>query len=290
MKDNPSLTPGFQVRRCGALLSRETVLHFRAFIHRFYNRHGRDFPWRKTRDPYRILVSEVMLQQTQVDRVSKKYGPFLERFPDIHTLDDAPLQEVLGEWRGLGYNRRCVALKRSARVIVEQHGGRVPDRIEDLLALPGVGPATAAGVLCFAFNTPAPYLETNIRNTFIHLFFQDRDEVHDREILPLLEQSMDRENPREWFYALMDYGVVLKKKVGGLNDRSSHYVKQPTFEGSDRQLRGRILALLLERPLLTEQEVRTALSEGGVRVSRILKDLTREGFVAGCGSRFRISD
>jgi A/G-specific adenine glycosylase len=290
MRTEPSIHPDFPVRLSGDTLCRETVLRFREFIYRFYEENGRDLPWRNTRDPYPILVSEIMLQQTQVDRVLKKYGPFCERFPDLHALDRAPLQEVLAEWRGLGYNRRCLALKRSAGIIVAQHGGKVPDRLEVLLALPGVGPATAGGVLCFAYGKPVTYLETNIRNTFIHLFFPGRDEVHDREILPLIEQTLDRGDPRVWYYALMDYGVVLKKRVGGLNDRSRHYVKQPSFEGSDRQIRGRILSLLLERAFLTEHEMNVLVSEDGLRVSRILNDLNREGFVTRLGDRFRIAD
>jgi A/G-specific adenine glycosylase len=231
-----------------------------------------------------------MLQQTQVDRVQGKYVPFCEQFPDVYALHRASFQEVLTAWRGLGYNRRCIALKRSASFVVERHGGKIPDRLEMLLALPGVGRATAAGVLCFAYGIPAPYLETNIRNAFIHLFFPGREEVHDREILPLIEQTMDRNNPRDWYYALMDYGALLKKGVRGLNSRSSHYVKQPPFEGSDRQLRGRVLELLLEKPPLTEQEIVDLMSEDGARVSRIVADLHREGFIAQCGNRFRISD
>ena len=290
MSTTPSFSPDFPVQRSGGALHRETVFRFREFIYRFYVENGRNLPWRGTRDPYCILVSEVMLQQTRVDRVLKKYGPFLERFPNVHVLHGSPLQGVLAEWRGLGYNRRCLALKRSAGIIVEQHGGKVPDRLDLLLELPGVGRATAAGVLCFAYGIPTPYLETNIRNTFIHLFFPGRDDVHDREILPLIEQTLDRDNPRDWYYALMDYGALLKKRVGGLNDRSSLYVKQPPFEGSDRQLRGRILELLLEGPALTERDMVGRVSEDAVRVSRIVADLIREGFIAQRGNRFRISD
>ena len=156
MSSLPVLYPDFPVRRRGAELDSETVVGFREFIHRFYREHGRDFPWRNTHDPYAILVSEIMLQQTQVDRVSKKYPGFLERYPDVLTLDEASFRDVLSQWRGLGYNRRCLALKQSARIIVERHGGMVPKGVVALRALPGVCPATAAGVLCFAYGTPAP--------------------------------------------------------------------------------------------------------------------------------------
>jgi A/G-specific adenine glycosylase len=290
MRTPSSIHPDFPIHLSGGALHRETVLRFREFIYRCYEENGRGLPWRSTRDPYCILVSEIMLQQTQVDRVLKKYGPFLEKFPDVPALHGSPLQEVLAEWRGLGYNRRCLALKQSAGMILERHRGKIPDRLDLLLELPGVGPATAAGVLCFAYGIPTPYLETNIRNTFIHLFFPGRDDVHDREILPLLEQTLDRGNPRDWYYALMDYGALLKRTLGGLNDRSSLYVKQPPFEGSDRQLRGRILALLLESPPLTERDVLDRVSEDAVRVSRIVADLIREGFIVQRGNRFRISD
>jgi len=284
------LDPDFSSTVGGDGLSEDTVKRFRDFIRRFYREQGRDLPWRHERDPYRILVSEIMLQQTQVDRVLKKYRPFIAQFPDILTLDRTPLQRVLAAWKGLGYNRRCLALKRSAGMIVDRHGGIIPAKMDQLLELPGVGRATAAGILCFAYGKPAVYLETNIRNVFIHLFFNGRNSVHDRDILPLLEQTLDRDNPREWYYGLMDYGSLLKKKLGALNERSTHYVKQPTFEGSDRQLRGRILGLLLERPLLTEHEICGAMSENISRVSKIVADLTREGFIIQRGSRYRIAD
>ena len=269
--------------------SKRAVRIFRKLVYAFYLEYGREFPWRKTHNPYHILVSEVMLQQTQVDRVVEKYHAFVEHFPRVENLDQATLDEVLGLWKGLGYNRRCLSLKHSAGIIVNEHGGMVPDTVEELIKLPGVGPATAAGICCFAYNTPALYLETNIRTLFIHLFFQGRDGVSDSEILPLLEQILDRNNPRRWYFALMDYGAMLKREVGNPSRRSRHYVKQPPFEGSDRQLRGRILELLLTHRSLTATKIMDFLNEDHIRVSRIMDSLQHEGFIQVKGSTYTIS-
>jgi len=270
--------------------SKHSVRVFRNLVYAFYLEYGREFPWRKTHDPYHILVSEVMLQQTQVDRVVGKYQSFVEHFPRVEALDRAPLDEVLGLWKGLGYNRRCLSLKRSAGILVNEHGGMVPDTVAELMKLPGVGPATAAGICCFAFNKPALYLETNIRTLFIHLFFQSRDRVSDREILPLVEQTLDRNDPRRWYFALMDYGAMLKREVGNMSRRSRHYVKQPPFEGSDRQLRGRILELLLTHRSLTVMKIMDFLNEDHRRVARIMDSLQREGFIQGNDHGYTISE
>ncbi|MDP2402123.1 MAG: adenine glycosylase, partial [Actinomycetota bacterium] len=158
----------------------EAVLRY----HRESGRH--DHPWRITRDPYSVLVSEVMLQQTQVSRVLPKYLAWLERFPTADALAAAPLADVLEAWQGLGYNRRALALKRAAEEISAHHGGTVPREEASLLALPGIGPATAAGVRAFAFDEQGIYLETNVRAAFLHHFFADADGVPDREILPFM--------------------------------------------------------------------------------------------------------
>ena len=267
-----------------------TIQRFRDLIYRYYRDYGRALPWRNTRDPYRILVSEFMLQQTQVDRVLRKYGPFTERFPDISALHNAPLDQLLGAWQGLGYNRRCLSLKRSAGIIVNEHAGSVPDTAAELLNLPGIGPATAAGILCFAYGKPVAYLETNIRNVFIHIFFRGKNGVHDREIQPLVEQTLDRMNPREWYFALMDYGAMLKREIGNLNMRSRHYTKQPPFEDSNRQLRGTILKVLLEKPGLSEAQIMNHVKTEPPRVRKIVAMLANEGFIKKCGGTYSISD
>jgi A/G-specific adenine glycosylase len=283
------IRPAFPIVVRNGTVSDETIQSFRELIFDHYRRFGREFPWRNTRDPYRILVSEIMLQQTQVDRVLKKYLPFIQRFPDIHALHRSSLEEVLALWQGLGYNRRCLALKRSTAIIVERHGGKIPEDLDELLSLPGVGSATAAGIRCFAYGRPALYLETNIRNVYLHLFFPGKEDVRDREILELLEQTMDRQKPREWYFALMDFGSMLKKHVGELNSRSRHYKKQPPFEGSDRQIRGQILNLLLREPGIAEAKLIGRMEREPGRIRRIVSSLEEEGFIEHTGEGYIIS-
>jgi A/G-specific adenine glycosylase len=247
-------------------------------------------PWRETRDPYRILVSEVMLQQTQVDRVRPKYAEFLGAFPDIAALASAPLSHVLGAWQGLGYNRRAVALHRTARLLLRDHGGKVPEGQEALLALPGIGPATAAAIRAFAFDAPAVFIETNIRRVFIHEFFPGRTAVADAEVLPLVAPTLDRRRPREWYYALMDYGAALARHVENPNRRSRAHVLQPPFAGSDRQVRGAILRALVGGGAQSAGPLARAAAADRQRVGRLLGDLAREGFVQRVGGRFRIAD
>jgi A/G-specific adenine glycosylase len=258
----------------------ETIRLFRDLILSHYRTHGRDLSWRRTTDPYRILVSEIMLQQTQVERVAARYPEFLERFPDFEMLARAPRSEVLLAWQGMGYNRRAIALQKTAGRVVDEYGGDLPADIETLATFPGIGKATAAAICAYAFNMPVVYIETNIRRTFIHFFFQDREGIRDDEIFPLVEQALDRGNPREWYGALMDYGTILKKRTANPNRRSASYARQSRFEGSDRQVRGKILALVLEEGTVTEDAVVARVGEDADRVKRILGDLEKEGFIA----------
>ena len=191
------------------------VSMFREIILSRYQRSGRSFPWRETTDPYAILVSEIMLQQTQTDRVVPKYLDFLEAFPDFDHLAAASLKDVLAKWQGLGYNRRGKALRDAAQMVVERFGGKLPDFYEDLLTFPGIGPYTAGAVCAFAFDQPVVFMDTNIRRVFIHFFFPDREGVRDSEIVPLVEKTLDRKLPREWYSALMDYGALLKGAESG---------------------------------------------------------------------------
>jgi len=278
--------PAAAARPRAASLSEAEVVAFRERIHRVAAEHYRDLPWRRTRDPYLVLLSEVMLQQTQVLRVVPKYEAWLERFPTLEALAAAPLEAVLESWQGLGYNRRAVALKRLAETVVAEHGGQLPSDDAALRALPGVGPATAAGVRAFAFGHPGVYLETNVRSVFLHEFFADADGVPDAAIVPLIEATVDPVDPRGWYYALLDYGAHLKRTLPNPSRRSAHHARQSPFEGSRRQKRARLLRAVLadpgvDAPSLAEHTgLETPLAE------ELLAELEREGFLRGEGGRW----
>ncbi|MGC1453624.1 MAG: A/G-specific adenine glycosylase [Nitrospirota bacterium] len=261
---------------------------FRKKIHGYYEQHGRDLPWRKKLNPYRVLVSEIMLQQTQVERVLEKYKEFLDAFPDLEALAHAPLPILLGIWQGMGYNRRALALKALAQKVVAEHRGKLPREPEKLIALPGIGPYTAGAIAAFAFNKPVVFMDTNIRRVYIHEFFHDRDDIHDDEIIPLLEQTMDVGDPRKWYNALMDYGTMLKRVQVNPNRRSAHYTKQSPFENSNRQVRGRVIKVLVKESPLTMNQVvaKTGMDKERVRTNLVL--LTKEGFIKKNGRTYFI--
>ncbi|MDO8302720.1 MAG: hypothetical protein Q7T18_05735, partial [Sedimentisphaerales bacterium] len=244
---------------------------FRRTVYGYYRRCGRhDLPWRQTTDPYCILVSEVMLQQTQVSRVVEKYASFISRFPDFAALAQSPLSAILKAWQGLGYNRRAIAVKKIAQIVQRDHAGTLPQDTDSLLKLPGIGAYTAAAIGAFAFNRSAVFIETNIRAVFIHAFFHDRLNISDKEILPLIEKTLDRRSPRKWYWALMDYGVMLKKEFSNPARRSSHHKKQSRFEGSNRQLRGRILKLLTASDGLTKAAIAKTLDADTAKTATTL--------------------
>lgn len=245
----------------------------------FYERHGRQrLPWRKTQNPYRILVSEIMLQQTQVDRVIPKYTEFLKTFPTVVALARAPLGDVLRAWQGLGYNRRAKMLHNAAQTVVHEYGGRFPKTYNELRTLSGVGSYTAGAVMAFAYQKPIAIIETNIRTVFIHHFFKDVTDVHDNEILKYVERTLPHERVHEWYAALMDYGTYLKKEYGNKNVQSTHYQKQSAFKGSDREIRGIILRTLAQG----SQTVRSLQRDIPAEKERLiaqLRALIREGLV-----------
>ena len=260
-------------------LSQKEVKSFQKVINQYYLQHKRPMPWRDTVDPYCILVSEFMLQQTQAERVLLKYGPFITRFPDFQTLSRAGLKEVLAAWQGLGYNRRAINLKETAEEIISRYSGKVPESTEELIQLPGIGKATAGAILAFVFNKPSVFIETNIRRVFIHFFFQDKKDIQDKEIMPLVEKTLDHENPRHWYYALMDYGTMLKKQGSNPNRKSAHYSRQAPFEGSNRQARGAILRHLLNNGTMEEYELITLLGITPLRGEKIISGLEKDGFL-----------
>ncbi|OGG72029.1 hypothetical protein A3A35_01020 [Candidatus Kaiserbacteria bacterium RIFCSPLOWO2_01_FULL_51_21] len=252
---------------------------FRKIVYVHYKRYARSFPWRKTRDPYKILVSETMLQQTGVERVVQKYRAFLKRFPTIRALARVPLKEVLKEWQGLGYNRRAKLLRDAAKAIVAEYQGKFPKNEKILESLPGIGPYTARAVMAFAFNKPVVFIETNIRTVFLHHFFKNRTTISDSEILPYMVKMLDKKNPRKWYSALMDYGASLKKFGVRLNAKSAHYTKQSKFEGSIRQLRGRILKMALEKGKVNIKKLAKEMKKPPAQVRAATGVLRREGLL-----------
>lgn len=252
---------------------------FQKLVYDYYHKHKRSFPWRETLDPYAILVSEFMLQQTQTDRVVPKYETFLVRFPNFETLAKASQSDVLALWQGLGYNRRALYLHKTAQHVDELFNSQLPSDQIALQSLPGIGPYTAAAIAAFAFNQPTVVIETNIRTVFIHHFFADREEVHDKEILPLIKETVNTANPREWYYALMDYGVYLKKLHPNPSRKSKHYTKQSKFEGSDRQLRGAILRMLLHDKETSIAKLTQSFKKDAMRLQKIVTSLEQDGFI-----------
>ncbi len=255
------------------------VRAFRKRVFDHYDRFGRDLPWRRRPTAYRVLVSEIMLQQTQVDRVKEKYHEFLDLFPGFPELAAASTRKLLKVWSGLGYNRRALALRALAQNVITEHRGRLPRGFDKLLALPGIGTYTAGAVLAFAFNKPVVFLDTNIRRVFIHEFFRDRDHIQDEELIPLIERTMDATNPRRWYNALMDYGAMLAKEHKNPNRRSAHYQRQSPFENSNRQVRGRILKILVADAPLPAAEIVKRANADKERVQQNLEQLEAEGFV-----------
>jgi A/G-specific adenine glycosylase len=302
--------------------------NFKQTVWDYYRKNRREMPWRAeslTADrypptaavsgkrsadsvsPYHVVVSEIMLQQTQVGRVMEKFPGFVERFPSFGALAAAPTADVLVAWQGLGYNRRALNLQRLAQAVGRDYGGKLPSDPAELVKLPGVGPGTAGSIAAFAFNKPVVFIETNIRRVFIHHFFDEverrsvgqspgaqvlnirsaplplqddvRDKVNDKELLPLVEAALDRENPREWYYALMDYGAYLAGTVPNPNRRSQHYAKQSKFEGSSRQIRGAVLRALAAGPLDEARLMEQLPDPSDERVKQVMENLRAEGFI-----------
>lgn len=234
----------------------------------------RDMPWRDEPSFYHVLVSEVMLQQTQVSRALVKFAEFMNTFPTIEALASASLADVLRVWTGLGYNRRAKFLWQAAQQVVSD--GQ-PKTAKDLERLSGVGKNTAGAIMNYVYAIPTPFVETNIRTVYLHHFFADSFEVSDKELLALVESTMDTEQPRQWFWALMDYGSYLKSTGGARLNQSKHYKKQPPLKGSVREVRGQIIRELAKRAL-PEVALREAVN-ADERFEAALSGLTRDGLV-----------
>lgn len=237
----------------------------------------RDMPWRNNTRPYYVLVSELMLQQTQVDRVIPKFNAFIEAFPTEHALARASLAEVLQLWQGLGYNRRAKYLHDAAQMIDTDFNGAFPTEKSDLLRLPGVGPNTAGAILNYAYNAAEPFIETNVRTVYFHHFYPDGDIVSDKELIKLVAQTIDQDNPREFYWALMDYGSWLKRQGAGRLAQSQHYKKQSPLKGSVREIRGQVIRELTKRSL-SDSQLRNVVTIDD-RYAVALDGLLRDGLI-----------
>ena len=264
------------------------ILIFQKTIWEFYRKNKRDFPWRQTTDPYKILVSEVMLQQTQTDRVVRYYHTWLRRFPTIESLAKASFKQIYPCWMGLGYNRRAMALQKAAQKAISEYHGTLPKDVKLLEEFPGIGPYTAKAISSFAYNIPTACIETNIRRVFIHEFFPLRRtsgqarKITDERILKIAEQVIDRNNPREWNCALMDYGAYLKNQIENPNRRHKNYTVQSKFEGSLRQIRGAMLRILSAKPT-TQKELLEKINKLTLqhpdRIKKVIVDLEKEHLI-----------
>jgi A/G-specific adenine glycosylase len=247
----------------------------------------RTMPWREDTRPYYVLVSELMLQQTQVDRVIPKFESFIRRFPDEASLAEASLSEVLILWNGLGYNRRAKYLHDGAKVIVNERGGVFPSTYEDLVQLPGVGPNTAGAILAYAYEQAVIFVETNVRTVYFHHFFGDGDIVSDTELKHMVEATIDKEHPREFYWALMDYGASLKRSGAGRIQQSEHYKKQPALKGSIREIRGQIVRALTKTSLMADGLKKEVAYDD--RFDAALTGLVRDGLVMKKGMYFHLT-
>jgi A/G-specific adenine glycosylase len=252
----------------------EAIKSFQQQILSWYDIFKRDLPWRGDPDPYHILVSEIMLQQTQVDRVIPKYLAFRERFPTLQSLAAASTADVIREWHGLGYNRRALNLKRAAEEAVRDHGGRLPGKVEELEKLPGIGKYTARAVASFAFGVQVPVVDTNVRRVLSG--FAGR-ELSDRETWEMAEQLLPPGRAADWNQALMDYGALVKKSTPRRGNKPS-----PPFASTNRFWRGRIIAALRDHGTLSFAGLLDALpypDRDEDRVRGLVRALHEEGLV-----------
>jgi A/G-specific adenine glycosylase len=247
----------------------------------------RDMPWRDNTDPYYVLVSELMLQQTQVDRVIPKFELFTNTFPTIESLANAPLSDVLTVWSGLGYNRRAKFLHEAAKKVITDFAGVIPSTYDALVSLPGIGPSTAGAILVYSFNQPIVFIETNVRTVYFYHFFEGQALVTDKELKELVEQALDKEHPREWYWGLMDYGSYLKKQGASQIDKSSHYKKQAPLKGSVREVRGLLLKALAQKDYSVDELAFEMPADE--RFSTALNALLDEGFITQTNDRLHLT-
>jgi len=233
----------------------------------WYKQNKRDLPWRETTNPYYILVSEIMLQQTQVDRVIPYYIRFLKKFPTLERLARAQKPTLLKYWSGLGYNNRILRLQKLAQVVIKEKEGKIPKTVEELIELPGIGPYTADAVMAFAFNKDVPVMDTNIRRVLIHEL-KLKEDLSLEEMKEIALKNVPKGKSCIWHNALMDYGATkATARATGIESLS----KQGTFEGSDRQIRGAIIKLLLKEKSISVSKLKDFDQKQLIRVIEKMK-------------------
>jgi len=272
----------------------------RRLVLRWYRRHGRDLPWRRAHDPYAVLVSEIMLQQTQVSRVIPKYRAFLKRFPSVRALARAHLRDVLRCWSGLGYNRRARNLWQCARDVMARHGGRIPSEIDALQSLPSIGRYTAGAVASFAFGAREAAVDTNVRRVLSRAML-GIDRADDATAWRLAFDVLPKD-AATWNHALMDIGAMFcrakpacaecplrgacafrRRGVGRVNSTATR--RQGAFEGSRRQQRGRVIRALVDARSMDLMRLGPQVKVGFGKsdlpwLQELLLDLERDGLVA----------
>ena len=229
------------------------------------------------------MVSEYMLQQTQVSRVIPKYQQWMKTFPTLQSLSKAPLSKVLLHWSGLGYNRRARALHEASKTIFVKYKNKFPKDTETLITLPGVGAYTARAILTFSFGAREIFIETNIRTVFIHFFFDiQKEKIADELLLEVITQSLpssDLCTIQEWYWALMDYGSYLKLNGNRSHQKSTHFKKQSTFQGSKRQVRGAIIKMLSKGESCTSSKLKKLFPHQKDSIAAIINTLIDDGLV-----------
>lgn len=281
-------------------IEKKQIEVFQTKILSWYETHKRDLPWRKTSDPYAILVSEVMSQQTQILRVVPKYLAWLEAFPTSKALAKASVSEVLMHWSGLGYNRRALNLQKTAKVLAHDYNGLWPKTPEELEKLPGIGKYTASAVACFAFNAQIPVIDTNIRKVILVTFGNRHCEesanwrttkqsnlredcraslaMTENDIEEIAWQLLPVGKAKDWNQALMDYaGAELKKEKIAIP-------KQSTFMGSKRWYRGNLLKLLTQQKNVSPQQLeeiwqKDIFGKDNAWFETLVYELEEEGFI-----------
>lgn len=257
------------------------VESFQTKIFDFYQQNRRSFPWRMTTDRYAIMVSEVMLQQTQADRVARRFPLWLERFPDVQALASASLREVLDAWSGLGYNSRGQRLHRAASMIVEQHGGEVPGDPAQLIGLPGIGAYTSRSIPVFADNLDLAAVDTNIRRVLIHELNLP-ESITPKALMEVAEEVLPKGRSCDWHNALMDYGAMeLTSKKTGI----APLTRQSTFKGSRRWYRSALLRELLATGELSRESVEERYAECPHGIGSIVDSMVEEAMIEEYGEQ-----